>query len=116
MNIDAQEQQLALCNPLRLAVRVMLIMLPIASSAMFLSLRLSLVAIGFGSSSQLLSRGFSSRHDGGEGGRWKEGERSGRASIADQTAGMTERASTPLSILSVGAQNSVKKGVHFGTH
>jgi hypothetical protein len=31
----------------------------------------SLIAVGFGSSSQLLSRGFSFRHDGGEGGRWK---------------------------------------------
>src|SRR5207248_7316974 len=43
----------------------------------------------------------------------------------DQTAGMTERASTPSSIClpdpqgrdeAAGAQNSVKKGVHFGTH
>ena len=59
----------------------------------------------------------------GEGGR-----RSGKARVADQTAGMTERASTPLSIClsdpqgrdeavaQEGAQNSVKKGVHFGTH
>jgi hypothetical protein len=56
----------------------------------------------------------------GEGGR-----RSGKARVADQTAGMTERASTPSSIClsdpqgrdeavaQEGAQNRVKKGVHF---
>jgi hypothetical protein len=59
----------------------------------------------------------------GEGGR-----RSGKAHVVDQTAGMTERASTPLSIylldpqgqdeavVQEGVQNSVKKGVHFETH
>jgi hypothetical protein len=52
----------------------LLIVLPVVSSAVFLSVRPSLIAVGFGSSSQLLSRGFSSRHDGGEGGRWKKGE------------------------------------------
>ena len=79
----------------------LLIVLPVVSSAVFLSIRSSLIAVGFGSSSQLLSRGFSFRHDGEEGGRWKEGEggrRSGKARIVDQTAGMTERASMPLSI------------------
>jgi hypothetical protein len=106
-------------------------MFPVVSSAVFLSIRPSLIAVGFGSSSQLLSRGFSFRHDGGEGGRCKKGEggrRSGKARVADQTAGMTERVSTPLSIClsdpqgrdeaaaQEGAQNSVKKGVHFGTH
>jgi hypothetical protein len=61
----------------------------------------------------------------------KEGKgerRNGKARVADQTAGMTERASTPSSIClsdpqgrgeavaQEGAQNSVKKRVHFGTH
>jgi hypothetical protein len=109
----------------------LLIVLPIVSSAVFLSVGPSLIAVGFGSSSQLLSRGFSFRHDGGKGGRWKRekvGEEVGKARVADQTAGMTERASTPSSIClsdpqgrdeavaQEGAQNSVKKGVHFGTH
>ena len=49
----------------------LLIVLPVVSSAVFLSVHPSLIAVGFGSSSQLLSRGFSFRHDGGEGGRWK---------------------------------------------
>jgi hypothetical protein len=52
----------------------LLIMLPVVSSAVFLSVRPSLIAIRFGSSSQLLSRSFSFRHNGEEGGRWKEGE------------------------------------------
>jgi hypothetical protein len=54
--------------------------------------------------------------------------RSGKARVVDQTVGMTERASTPLSICpsdpqgrdeavaQEGAQNSVKKGVYFGTY
>jgi hypothetical protein len=75
---------------------------PIVSSIVFLSVRPSLIAVGFGSTSQLLSRGFSFRRDGGEGGRWKReeerGRRSGKARVADQTAGMAERASTPSSI------------------
>jgi hypothetical protein len=39
-------------------------------------------------------------HDGGEGGRWKREKerRSGKARVVDQTADMTERASTLLSI------------------
>jgi hypothetical protein len=58
-----------------------------------------------------------------------EGERrSGKACVVDRTAGMMERASTSLSIClsdpqgrdeaaaQEGAQNSVKKRVHFGTH
>jgi hypothetical protein len=76
-------------------------MFPVVSSAVLLSVRPSLIAVGFGSSSQLLSRSFSFRHDG-EDGRWKrekEGEgRSGKARVADQTADMTEQASTPSSI------------------
>src|SRR4051794_15562108 len=83
----------------------------------------SLIAVGFGSSSQPFSRSFPFRYDGGEGGR-----RSGKARVADHIVGMTERASTPLSIClsdlqgrdeavaQEGAQNSVKKGVHFGTY
>jgi len=66
----------------------LLIVLPVVSSAVFLSVGLSLIAVGFGSSFQLLSRGFSFRHDGGEGGRWKRekeegGRRSGKARVAD---------------------------------
>jgi hypothetical protein len=40
-------------------------MLPVISSAVFLSVGPSLIAVRFGSSFQLLSRGFSFRHDGG---------------------------------------------------
>ena len=112
----------------------LLIVLPVVPTAVFLSVGPSLIAVGFGSSFRLLSRGFSFRHDGGEGGRWKrekEGERrrrSGKARVADQTAGTTERASTPSSIClsdpqgrdeavaQERAQNSVKKRAHFGTH
>ena len=105
----------------------LLIMLPVVPSAVFLLVGPSLIAVGFGLSFQLLSRGFSFRHDGGEGGRWKrEGEGSGKARIIDQTADMTERAWKPLSVClsdqgrgevvaQEGAQNSVKKGVYFGT-
>jgi hypothetical protein len=84
--------------------RVLSIVLPVVSSAVFLSVGPSLIAVGFGASFQLLGRGFSFRHDGGEGGRWKRekegegGRRSGKARVADQTADMTERASTPSSI------------------
>jgi hypothetical protein len=58
----------------------------------------------------------------------EEGRRSGKARVVDQTAGIRERASTPLSIrlsdpqgrddvvAQEGAQNNAKKGVHFGTH
>src|SRR5271156_2624999 len=101
-------------------------MLPVVSSAVFLSVRPSLIAVGFGSGFQLLSHGFSFRQDGGEGSRGKRekkgegGRRSGKARVADQTAGMTERASTPSSIClsdppgrdegvaQEGAQNSVE--------
>ena len=90
-----------------------------------------ILAVGFGSSFQLLSRGFSFAIMVEEGGRWereKEGEggrRSGKARVADQTAGMAERASTPSSIClsdpqrrdeavaQEGAQNSVKKKSPF---
>jgi hypothetical protein len=49
-------------------------------STVFLSVRPSLIAVGFGLSLQLLSRGFSFRHDSVEGGRWKreEGEEAGK--------------------------------------
>jgi hypothetical protein len=80
----------------------LLIVLPVVSSAVFFSVGLSLIAVGFGSRFQLLSHGFSFRHDGGEGGCWKRekggGRRSGKAHVADQTAGMTERASMSSSI------------------
>ena len=48
----------------------LLIVLPVVSSAVFLSVGPSLIAVGFGSSFQLLSRGFSLRHGSREGGRW----------------------------------------------
>jgi hypothetical protein len=103
------------------------IVFPVVSSAVFLSVSPTLIAVEFGSSSQLLSRGFSFRHDG-EGGRWKrekEGEEAVKARVADHTAGMMERISTPLSIYrsdrqgrdeavaQEGAQNSVKKESPF---
>jgi hypothetical protein len=58
-----------------------MVVLPVVSSAVFLSVGPSLIAVAFGSSLQLLSRGFSFHHDGGEGGRWKremEGEEAGK--------------------------------------
>jgi hypothetical protein len=42
------------------------------------------MAVGFGSSFQLLSRDFSFRHDDGEDGRWKrekEGEEAGKHAL-----------------------------------
>jgi hypothetical protein len=56
-------------------------MFPVVSGAVSFSAGFSLITVGFGSSFQLLSRGFSFRHDGGEGGRWKrekEGEEAGK--------------------------------------
>jgi hypothetical protein len=41
------------------------------SSAVFLSVGPSLITVRFGSSEPLLIRGFSFRHNGGGGGRWK---------------------------------------------
>jgi hypothetical protein len=55
----------------------LIVVLPVISSAVFLSVEPSLITVGFGSSKQLLSRGLSFRHDDGEGARWKrekEGE------------------------------------------
>ena len=57
----------------------------------------------------------------------EEGEGAGKHTLFIQTAGMAERASTPLSIclsdpqgrdeaVGEGTQNSAKKRVHFGTH
>jgi hypothetical protein len=43
----------------------LLIVLPVVSSAVFLSVSPSLIAVGFGLSFQLLSCGFSFRHGGG---------------------------------------------------
>jgi hypothetical protein len=44
----------------------LLIVLLVVSSAVFLPVCPSLIAVGFDSSFQLLSRGFSLRHDGGQ--------------------------------------------------
>jgi hypothetical protein len=63
--------------------------LPVVSSAVFLSVCPSLLAVRLGLSFQLVSHGFSFRHGGEEGGRWKrkEGEggrrRSGKARVVD---------------------------------
>jgi hypothetical protein len=53
-------------------------MFPVVSGAVFLLMHPALIAVGLGSSFQLLSHSFSLRHDVGEGGRWKtETEREG---------------------------------------
>jgi hypothetical protein len=92
----------------------LLIVFPVVSSAVFLSVRPSLIAVGFGSSIQLLSRSFSFRHDGGEGGRSrreKEGEEAGSTRCC-----MPDPQGQDEAVAQEGDQNSVKKGVHFGTH
>jgi len=67
----------------------LLVVLPVVSGAVLLSVGPSLVSVGFGASFQLLNCSFSFRHDGGGGGRWKrkkegeEGRRSGKAHVAD---------------------------------
>ena len=50
-------------------------MLPVVSSAVFLSVGPSLIVVGFGLSFQLFSRGFSFRHDGRERRALEEGEK-----------------------------------------
>jgi hypothetical protein len=79
----------------------LLVMFLVVLSVVFLSVRPSLTAVEFGSSFQLLSRGFSFRHDG-EGGRWKrekEGEEeAGKHVLLIKSTGMTERASTLSSV------------------
>jgi hypothetical protein len=68
----------------------LIVVLPVVSSAVFLSIGPSLVTVGFGSSFQLLCHTFSFRHDGGGGGgggggdgRWKgeEGEEAGKHAL-----------------------------------
>ena len=56
-------------------------MLAVVLSAVILSVGPSLITVGFGSSEQLLSRGFSFRHEDGEGGRWKRTEGKEAASM-----------------------------------
>jgi hypothetical protein len=46
----------------------LIVVLSVVASAVFLSVGPSLITIRFGSSEQLLSRGFSFRYDGGGGG------------------------------------------------
>jgi hypothetical protein len=67
--------------------------LPVVSSAVFLSVDSSLITAGFGSSEQLLSRDFSFRHEGGEGGHWKreKSEKKRESARSDQTGSMAER-------------------------
>ena len=108
-------------------------MLPVVSSAVFLSVGPSLVTIRFGSSEQLLSRGFrfammALMAEKAAAGRGRRKEKKLESTRSDQTAGMAERASTPLSVClsdppgrdeavaQEGAQNSVKEGAHFGTY
>jgi hypothetical protein len=58
--------------------------LPVVSSAVFLSVAPSLIVVGFGSSLQLLSRGFRFVMMVEEGGRWKrdkEGEEEGKHAL-----------------------------------
>jgi hypothetical protein len=72
----------------------LIVVFSVVSSAVFLSVGLSLVTVGFGSSFQLLSCGFSFLGDGGGGGgggcwkREKEGEEAGKHTLFIQTAGM----------------------------
>jgi len=101
--------------------------LPVVSSAVFLSVGPSLVTIRFGSSEQLLSRGFrfammALMAEKAAAGRGRRKEKKLESTRSDQTAGMAERASTPLSVClsdppgrdeavaQEGAQNSVKEG------
>jgi hypothetical protein len=87
----------------------LLIVLPVVSSAVFLSVGPSLIAVGFGSSFQLLSRDISFRPNGGGRRLLEEGEdgegrrRSGKARVADQTAGTTGTGFHALRYLSVGS-------------
>jgi hypothetical protein len=53
-------------------------MLSVVSSVVFLLVSSSLIAVGFGSSFQLLSRGFSFRHNGGGRQPLEKGERGRR--------------------------------------
>jgi hypothetical protein len=57
----------------------LIVVLPVVSSAVFLSVGPSPIAVGFGLSIELLRRGFSFPHGGG-GGRWKgeKGEEVGK--------------------------------------
>ena len=105
----------------------LVVVLPVVSSAVFLSIDSSLIAVGLGSNIELLSRGFSFRHDGGEGGRWKrEREKeAGNHALSIKLRVWRNGVSTPLSIClsdpqgreeavaQEGAKNSVKNGVHF---
>ena len=99
----------------------LLIVLPVVSSAIFLPVRPSLIAVGFGLSFQLLSCGFSSRHGVEKAAVGRGRRREKKARVADQNAGTMEWASTPSSICLSDpqgrdevvardrAQNSVKK-------
>jgi hypothetical protein len=55
----------------------LLVVLPVVSRAVFLSVGPSLIAVGFGLSSQLFSRGISFRHDGWRRRPWEEGGEGG---------------------------------------
>jgi hypothetical protein len=98
----------------------LLVIFPVISSAVFLSVRPSLIAVGFGSSFQLLSCGFSFRHDGGEGGRWKKeegegGRRSGRARVTDQKYRFDGTGFHALKYLSVGSTMRRRSGCAGGS-
>jgi hypothetical protein len=53
----------------------LIVVLLVVSSAVFLSVGPSLITVRFGSSEQLLSRGFSFRHDDDDGGSCGKSER-----------------------------------------
>jgi hypothetical protein len=106
----------------------LLIVLPVVSNAIFLSVGSSPITIGFGSSFQFLSRSFSFRHDGGEaavgrGRREKKQESTccrsncghdgtGFHAFKHLSVGSTRRGEA---VAHEGARNSVKR-VHFGAH
>ena len=87
------------------------------------------MAVGLGLSFQLVSRGFSFRHGGGEGGWWKreEGEEAGKHALLiklqarrnglprSQVSCLSDPQRRDEPVAQEGAQNSVKKVVHFGS-
>ena len=83
--------------PLLLLLGV-IVVLHVISSAVFLSVGPSLINIRFGSSLQLLSRGFLFRHYGWGRQPLGGGRKSSKTRVVDETVGMAERASMPLII------------------
>jgi len=88
----------------------------VVSSAVLLSVRSSLITVGFGPSSQLLSLvafrfAMMVKTAVGRGRRReKEGGRSGKACVADQTADMTETGFHAPKYLSAGSTRARRSG------